>query len=362
MTLEGNPWFVAPDCCRALGLNANVAAHTGRLLEDEKRVLTKRITGPTWGTPEQLGINQIVTQLGAKMTAATLISESGLYKLIMRSDKPQARPFQDWVTREVLPSIRKTGAYELPKGEVMPLPDKALLTLVTREFQGQPMWAVDHPEHGELLMAKHVLLALGYDGENIRVDGTGALLNQLKVDAAKRHKVFRYNLDQRSLTLPNGQGGLFPSAGANFLDRLTVRKVAMACTLPPAKEFREWLADVSIKIEDTGGYLLNEAARETAFADARTTIPLPAEIAGGYKALIEARKAEIAARETAFAEEKSDSSAAERMNIRLCPPRRPHRKRPTFCVSHAPTSPLRWPPWPPHTPLCPTRSALRCSL
>jgi prophage antirepressor-like protein len=40
----------------------------------------------------------------------------------MRSDKPEAKPFQDWVTREVLPSIRKTGSYELPKGEAMPLP------------------------------------------------------------------------------------------------------------------------------------------------------------------------------------------------------------------------------------------------
>jgi prophage antirepressor-like protein len=37
------------------------------------------------------------------------VNESGLYKLIMRSDKPQAREFQDWVTREVLPSIRRTG-------------------------------------------------------------------------------------------------------------------------------------------------------------------------------------------------------------------------------------------------------------
>ncbi len=40
-----------------------------------------------------------------------LISESGLYKLIMRSDKPLAKPFQDWVTKEVLPSIRKNGGY-----------------------------------------------------------------------------------------------------------------------------------------------------------------------------------------------------------------------------------------------------------
>lgn len=41
----------------------------------------------------------------------TLISESGLYKLIMRSDKPQAKPFQDWVTKVVLPAIRKDGGY-----------------------------------------------------------------------------------------------------------------------------------------------------------------------------------------------------------------------------------------------------------
>jgi len=40
-----------------------------------------------------------------------MVSESGLYKLIMRSDKPQAKAFQDWVTRSVLPAIRKDGMY-----------------------------------------------------------------------------------------------------------------------------------------------------------------------------------------------------------------------------------------------------------
>jgi prophage antirepressor-like protein len=44
------------------------------------------------------------------MSSAVLISESGLYKLILRSDKPQAKPFQDWVTQVVLPAIRKDGA------------------------------------------------------------------------------------------------------------------------------------------------------------------------------------------------------------------------------------------------------------
>jgi len=48
----------------------------------------------------------------------TIISESGLYKLVMRSDKPQAKQFQDWVTREVLPAIRKDGAYIMGEEKV----------------------------------------------------------------------------------------------------------------------------------------------------------------------------------------------------------------------------------------------------
>lgn len=50
---------------------------------------------------------------GQNEGVATLISESGLYKLIMRSKKPEAKDFQNWVTKEVLPSIRKTGGYLL---------------------------------------------------------------------------------------------------------------------------------------------------------------------------------------------------------------------------------------------------------
>ncbi|CAO4194256.1 BRO-N domain-containing protein [Methylorubrum extorquens] len=60
-----------------------------------------------------------------------LISESGLYKLVMRSDKPAAGPFQEWVTREVLPAIRRSGGYRLAgtapeaveEGAVAEMPD-----------------------------------------------------------------------------------------------------------------------------------------------------------------------------------------------------------------------------------------------
>lgn len=52
------------------------------------------------------------TGLSRGIATAYVISESGLYKLVMRRDKPVAKPFQDWVTKEVLPAVRKTGAYQ----------------------------------------------------------------------------------------------------------------------------------------------------------------------------------------------------------------------------------------------------------
>ncbi|MFK8253277.1 BRO-N domain-containing protein [Ancylobacter terrae] len=92
--LEGNPWFVAADCRRVLNIK-QAGSNLAYLAEDEKRVI--RESGST----------------SFKGHGLAVISESGLYKLIMRSDKPQARVFQDWVTKEVLPTIRKTGGYVL---------------------------------------------------------------------------------------------------------------------------------------------------------------------------------------------------------------------------------------------------------
>ncbi|WP_460274518.1 BRO-N domain-containing protein [Celeribacter sp. ULVN23_4] len=99
--IDGEPWFVAVDACQMLGMDLHAGTHRWltRLRQDEKVKVTKRehphlFCGSSWHT--------------------TLISESGLYKLVMRSDKKEAKAFQDWVTREVLPSIRKTGSYTMP--------------------------------------------------------------------------------------------------------------------------------------------------------------------------------------------------------------------------------------------------------
>lgn len=88
---DGEPWFVLKDVCQVLDLGSphKVAE---RLDEDER--------------------NQIpVTDSLGRQQETTIISESGLYAVILRSDKPEAKPFRKWVTAEVLPSIRKNGGY-----------------------------------------------------------------------------------------------------------------------------------------------------------------------------------------------------------------------------------------------------------
>lgn len=86
------PWFVARDVCSCLGIRTNDAAHS--LDEDEK------------------GYDRIVSPGGLQDTL--LISEPGLYSLILRSRKSEAKMFKRWVTHEVLPAIRKHGGYLTP--------------------------------------------------------------------------------------------------------------------------------------------------------------------------------------------------------------------------------------------------------
>jgi prophage antirepressor-like protein len=105
------PWFVASDARAALGL-VDAGSCYSALDDDEKQAATKDLV-------RGLNTRKDSYTHGGAIKRALLISESGLYKLIMWNDKPQARPFQDWVTHEVLPSIRKTGSFKLEKGEVM---------------------------------------------------------------------------------------------------------------------------------------------------------------------------------------------------------------------------------------------------
>ena len=85
-------WWVLRDVCRVLSLS-NPAKVAQRLDEDEKDITLSYTPG---------GYQEI-----------TIVNEPGLYSVILRSDKPEAKTFKRWVTHEVLPSIRKTGTYSV---------------------------------------------------------------------------------------------------------------------------------------------------------------------------------------------------------------------------------------------------------
>lgn len=92
VTIDDEPWWVAKDVCVILGLTDTNKALIA--LDDDEKCEHEQFSGS-----------------GRK---PMLVNEPGLYSLILRSRKPEAKQFKRWVTHEVIPSIRKTGGYQMP--------------------------------------------------------------------------------------------------------------------------------------------------------------------------------------------------------------------------------------------------------
>ena len=92
--IGGKPWFVLVDLCSVLHLS------------NPGQVVSRLGDGVTSSYP-------ISDSLG-RIQDTTIVSESGMYRVVLRSDKPEALAFQAWITEEVLPSIREKGSYSLP--------------------------------------------------------------------------------------------------------------------------------------------------------------------------------------------------------------------------------------------------------
>jgi prophage antirepressor-like protein len=106
--IDGEPWFVASDVCEVLGLDAYEAVKGKK----------NRQFSDGLDDDEYRDVPDIVDTIGRKQPAI-VVSESGVYHLIFKSRKPEARAFRKWVTSEVLPSIRKTGMYVLTARSVV---------------------------------------------------------------------------------------------------------------------------------------------------------------------------------------------------------------------------------------------------
>ena len=104
--IEGEPWFVGNDVASILGYKEPKNAVKAHVPEKDKSVVQL--------SDIQVG-NETILPDHMKGVKITIINESGLYRLILRSNMPNAEKFSDWVTSDVIPSIRKTGSYSLNK-------------------------------------------------------------------------------------------------------------------------------------------------------------------------------------------------------------------------------------------------------
>ena len=124
LVIDGEIYFVGKDVATALGYSNASKAILMHVDEEDKKIFNRKDF-------EEMASNKEVPKMGIPYSTndffddstmggvqrITIINESGLYSLILSSKLPDAKKFKRWVTSEVLPSIRKTGSYSLPKVE-----------------------------------------------------------------------------------------------------------------------------------------------------------------------------------------------------------------------------------------------------
>lgn len=168
--INGEPWFVTSDIAKALGY---------RMASD----LSRRIDDDDKGT-------QKVSTLGGQQDMA-VINESGLYMAILGSNLPSAKKFKHWVTAEVLPSIRKTGGYNLPQTYA-----DALRALADQAEQTEKL----RLENSEMKPKADFFDAVAGSKQAISLGDVAKILNYPKIG---RNKLFEILRDQNILQNDN---------------------------------------------------------------------------------------------------------------------------------------------------------------
>jgi Prophage antirepressor len=164
---DGEPWFVAKDVCDALEIE-NSRDAVARLDADERNTVV--LNDGTPGNPNR-----------------AIVSESGLYSLVLGSRKPQARAFKRWVTHDVIPSIRKHGLYATPETaeKILGDPDfliQALTELKQEREQRQKAEAKIEADKPKVLFADSV----GSSRQAILIREMAKLLKQNGVDLGEK--------------------------------------------------------------------------------------------------------------------------------------------------------------------------------
>ena len=229
MNVSGEPWFVLKDVCDVLGLStpARVAE---RLDSDE------------------VSQAHLIDSMG-RSQEMTIISESSLYNVILRSDKPEAKPFRKWVTSVVLPSIRKNGGYIAGQEELSPqeLMAKALLvaqkTLTDRDARIKELTAQNQimqpkAEYFDELVARNLLTNFRETAKELGIkekDFIGWLLDHKYVYRDQKNKLMPYAAKNNGLfEVKEGKGRHNDWAGTQTLITPKGRETfRLLCKEPP---------------------------------------------------------------------------------------------------------------------------------
>lgn len=214
--IDGEIWFSAPDVCALLDIK-NVSDAVSSLEDDEKLVSEIPRAGQT--------------------RKVNMVNESGLYTLIFKSKKPSAKKFRKWVTKEVLPSIRKTGSYS-----------PGINRLEKPDFIIRYMENFDHVSKGYFSVINQLYISLyarlehaGYqipnkavDGKRMRPDvsvgkGFAAYLNEKHPDKCENYKYYSHTfsdigLDFDARQYPNSMLHIF----IEYIDDVWIPNYAQA--------------------------------------------------------------------------------------------------------------------------------------
>lgn len=170
IVIKSEPWFVLSDLCKVLELS-NPTMVAKKLDIDERAK----------------------SDLGLKERNVTLVNESGMYSVILRSDKPQAKPFRKWVTAEVLPAIRKTGSYTAKPADELREKNTQIREQNAKIRTAQLLWKVSEKTDTEYKQVLHARITHLLTGEyllplpevNERTYSAGEIGERLCVSANK---------------------------------------------------------------------------------------------------------------------------------------------------------------------------------
>ena len=181
LNIDGEPWFIAPDICKVLTIG-NITDAISRLDSDEVTLVS--IEGSRNGVP------------------VNAVSEAGLYRLVLGSRKKQANAFKRWVVHDVLPSIRKHGAYLTPQvtNQILNNPD-LLISLATKIKEEQTRNRILMEENTDLRAQNDVMKPKALFADSVSVSESdctvGAFAKILRQNGVQigRNRLFEWLRD-----------------------------------------------------------------------------------------------------------------------------------------------------------------------